>query len=107
MAGDGINDAEEMRNSVLKGTGRCSVYLCVLCSNSSYNLLQVIHDLRAGPVLRPNELAQDFAGAVDQISLRRARGLIKIFQFAIPIMDGEESDRVFTNKPLVVARVSS
>ena len=82
-----------------------SVRLCVLCGKDFLQLLQVVHNFRASPLLRTNELAQYFPGAVNHVSLRRPGGLIKVFKFFIAIMNGDESHPVFTNELLIVTRL--
>ncbi len=62
---------------------------------------QIIHDFGAGPVLRADELAPDFALAVDDVGFGRACGAKGEVALLRLIVDGEEVD-VVVGEELVV-----
>src|ERR1022692_39179 len=58
------------------------------------HLLQIIHDLRAGPLLRADELADDLARAIDHEGFRKPRRAIQSVGFLPSVPDREQVDVV-------------
>ena len=68
--------------------------LCFAHGISKLEIFQVVHDFGVGPVLRTDELAADFASAVDDVGFRRSRGPeceVALLRF---VVDGEKVDVV-------------
>src|ERR1035437_6028027 len=69
------------------------------------HLLQIIHDLRAGPLLSTDELANDLAIAIDHEGFGKLERAIKPVRLLPAVADGEQIDVVVADELFVRAIV--
>src|ERR1035441_2852971 len=65
------------------------------------HLVQIIHDLRTGPLLRADEFADDLASAIDHEGFREPRRAIQSVGLLPGVADGEQIDVVVADELFV------